>query len=333
MKKINLKRAALLGMATLVLGLYSCKETKKAETESTVVSAEDKKEADPFFKLSLAQWSMHKMVFDEGVDPYTFAEKAKGWGFTGLEYVSGLYYKELEKSNFSKEAMAAFVEKNNAESEKHGMQNVLIMIDGQGDLASIDAKERKKAVENHYKWVDAASAMGCHSIRVNLNGSQKPEEWVANSVDGLKQLASYAKDKNVNIIVENHGGLSSNAAMLAEVMKTVNMENCGTLPDFGNFCIKRKGGSYYSGECEEEYDMYQGVSELMPFAKGVSAKSYNFNEAGNETKIDYSKMLQIVKNSGYTSYIGVEYEGDELGEEAGILATKELLLNASKNLE
>ncbi len=333
MKKINLKRAVLLGMATLVLGMYSCKETKKTDAESTVVTAAEKTKADPFFKLSLAQWSMHKMVFDDGVDPYTFAEKAKGWGFAGLEYVSGLYYKELEKSNFSKEAMAAFVEKCKAESEKHGMQNVLIMIDGQGDLASIDAKERKTAVQNHYKWVDAAAAMGCHSIRVNLNGSQKPEEWFANSVDGLKQLATYAKDKNVNIIVENHGGLSSNASMLAKVMKTVNMENCGTLPDFGNFCIKRKGGSYYSGECEEEYDMYQGVSELMPFAKGVSAKSYNFNEAGNETKIDYSKMLQIVKNSGYTSYIGVEYEGDELGEEAGILATKELLLNASKDLE
>jgi len=146
-------------------------------------------------------------------------------------------------------------------------------------------------------------------------------------------LATYAKDKNVNIIVENHGGLSSNASKLAEVMKAVNMENCGTLPDFGNFCVKRKDGSYYNGECEEEYDMYQGVMELMPYAKGVSAKSYNFDEEGNETKIDYSKMLKIVKNSGYAGFIGVEYEGDELSEEDGILATKELLLNASNNLE
>lgn len=322
-----------MGLAIFLTGIYSCKDTKKVETEATEMSSEMEKEVEPFFQLSLAQWSMHKMVLDEGVDPYTFAEKAKGWGFTGLEYVSGLYYKELEKSNFSEEAMAAFVEKNNAESTKHGMKNVLIMIDGQGDLATTDAKERKKAVENHYKWVDAAAAMGCHSIRVNLAGSQNPEEWLSNSVDGLKQLATYAKDKNVNIIVENHGGLSSNAAKLAEVMKAVNMENCGTLPDFGNFCVKRKDGSYYNGECEEQYDMYQGVMELMPYAKGVSAKSHNFDEEGNETKIDYSKMLEIVKNSGYTGFIGVEYEGNELSEEAGILATKELLLNASNNLE
>lgn len=333
MKRSTLKVAILTGLAILLTGMYSCKDTKKVETEATEMSSEMEKEVEPFFQLSLAQWSMHKMVFDDSVDPYTFAEKAKGWGFTGLEYVSGLYYKELEKSNFSKEAMAAFVEKSNAESAKHGMKNVLIMIDGQGDLATSDPKERKKAVENHYKWVDAAADMGCHSIRVNLAGSQNPEEWVSNSVDGLKQLATYAKDKNVNIIVENHGGLSSNAAKLAEVMKAVNMDNCGTLPDFGNFCVKRKDGSYYNGECEEQYDMYQGVMELMPYAKGVSAKSYNFDEDGNETKIDYTKMLEIVKNSGYTGFVGVEYEGDELSEEEGILATKELLLNASNNLE
>ncbi|ALM08319.1 xylose isomerase [Sediminicola sp. YIK13] len=333
MKRSTLKVAILTGLAFFLTGIYSCKDTKKVETEATEMSSEMEKEVEPFFQLSLAQWSMHKMVFDEGVDPYSFAEKAKGWGFTGLEYVSGLYYKELEKSNFSEEAMAAFVEKNNAESTKHGMKNVLIMIDGQGDLATTDAAERKKAVENHYKWVDAAAGMGCHSIRVNLAGSQNPEEWLSNAVDGLKQLATYAKEKNVNIIVENHGGLSSNAAKLAEVMKAVNMENCGTLPDFGNFCVKRKDGSYYNGECEEQYDMYQGVMELMPYAKGVSAKSYNFDEEGNETKIDYSKMLKIVKNSGYTGFIGVEYEGNELSEEAGIMATKELLLNASNNLE
>ena len=333
MKRSTLKVAILIGLAIFLTGIYSCKDTKKVETEATEMSSEMEKEVEPFFQLSLAQWSMHKMVLDEGVDPYTFAEKAKGWGFTGLEYVSGLYYKELEKSNFSEEAMAAFVEKCKAESTKHGMKNVLIMIDGQGDLATTDAKERKKAVENHYKWVDAAAAMGCHSIRVNLAGSQNPEEWLSNAVDGLKQLATYAKEKNVNIIVENHGGLSSNAAKLAEVMKAVNMENCGTLPDFGNFCVKRKDGSYYNGECEEQYDMYQGVMELMPYAKGVSAKSHNFDEEGNETKIDYSKMLEIVKNSGYTGFIGVEYEGNELSEEAGILATKALLLNASNNLE
>ncbi len=223
--------------------------------------------------------------------------------------------------------MAAFVEKSNAESKKHGMQNVLIMIDGQGDLATTDAKKRKEAVENHFKWVDAAAAMGCHAIRVNLSGSKVPEQWVASSVDGLTQLATYAKDKNIEVLVENHGGLSSNAVMLAEVMTKVNMDNCGTLPDFGNFCIERtKDG------CAEEYDIYKGISELMPHALAVSAKSYDFDAEGNETKLDYPRILKIVKDAGYTGYIGVEYEGSRLSEEEGILATRDLLIKVGKEL-
>src|SRR5690606_3015274 len=159
-----------------------------------------------------------------GVDPYSFAEKAKGWGFGGLEYVSGLY-RDVDAAGHSAEAMADFVEKRKAESEKHGLKNLLIMVDGQGDLASGDAAVRKSAVENHHKWVDAAAALGCHSIRVNLQGSMDPESWVPNSVDGLTQLATYAKDKGINIIVENHGGPSSDAGLLAQVMETVDMDN------------------------------------------------------------------------------------------------------------
>ncbi|WP_190810591.1 sugar phosphate isomerase/epimerase [Flagellimonas sp. S3867] len=320
---------AKVGLAITALGGYACKQAKK-EPEQETAEISEEASMSPFFKLSLAQWSMHKMIWDDGVDPYTFAEKAKAWGFTGLEYVSGLYYKELEKDNFSAEAMKAFVDKSNAEAKKHGMENVLIMIDGQGDLAAEDDKERKEAVENHHKWVEAAAAMGCHSIRVNLNGVQEADAWTKASVDGLTQLATYAKDKNINIIVENHGGLSSNGAMLAGIMKEVGMDNCGTLPDFGNFCIKREDGSYYESKCLEEYDKYQGVKELMPYAKAVSAKSYDFDAEGNETGIDYTKMLKIVKEAGYTGYIGVEYEGSNLGEEEGILATRDLLIKAGK---
>lgn len=330
-KKVFVKKCLLFGVITLFVINISCKE-KEAKIAEVKTEKIAKTSPELFFDLSLAQWSMHKMIFEQNVDPYTFAEKAKNWGFTGLEYVSALYYKELEKENFSEEAMATFVRKCNEESKKHGMQNVLIMIDGQGDLAVSDADERKKAVENHYKWVDAASQMGCSSIRVNLSGSKDEKEWLKNSVEGLTQLATYAKDKDINVIVENHGGLSSNGAKLAEVMENVNMDNCGTLPDFGNFCIIRKDGSIYNGECADEYDMYKGVKELMPSAKGVSAKSYNFDENGNETKIDFSRMLQIVKNANYSGFIGVEYEGNVLSEEEGILKTKELLLKAAKDL-
>lgn len=316
------------GVAFSVLGVYACKENKNKATEATE-NMETEKDAEPFFKLSLAQWSIHKMIKDGGVDPYTFAEKAKNWGFSGLEYVSQLYNPELEDANYSEEAMTAFVEKSNAEAKKHGLENVLIMIDGQGNLAVSDENERNETVEKHKRWVDAAAAMGCHAIRVNLNGSDDPEEWKKNSIDGLTKLCTYAADKNINVLVENHGGLSSNGALHAEVMKAVNMDNCGTLPDFGNFCITRKPDSW---ECAEMYDIYKGVEELMPYAKAVSAKSHNFDANGNETEIDYVKMLQIVKDHGYTGFIGVEYEGSELGEEAGIMATKKLMLEAAKKM-
>jgi len=322
----------ILGIILLFTAFTSCKETKKAEGDSADSKEEVMSSSEPFFEISLAQWSMHRMIREGKSDPYNFAKMANEWGFTGLEYVSQLYNPELSDANYSEEAMAAFVSKCNEEAQKYDMKNLLIMIDGQGNLAVSDEKERNEAVERHFKWVDAAAAMGCHAIRVNLAGSDNPEEWKANSIDGLTKLATYAKDKNINIIVENHGGLSSNAAMVAAVMEAVNMSNCGTLPDFGNFCIKRKDPKDYSAGCAEMYDIYKGVEELMVHAKAVSAKSHNFDADGNESEIDYVKMLQLVKDAGYSGHIGVEFEGGELGEEEGILATKELLLNAAKKL-
>ncbi len=322
-----------LGLICLFALMISCKDAKNHTETSTTSDPPAMKAAAPFFKLSLAQWSIHKMIWDQGTDPYNFAKMAKEWGFSGLEYVSQLYNPELENAGYSKEAMAAFVQKCNEEARKYGMENVLIMIDGQGNLAVDDVAERTVAVERHFIWVDAAAAMGCHAIRVNLAGSDVPENWKANSVDGLTKLATYAKDRNINILVENHGGLSSNGAMLADVMKTVNMPNCGTLPDFGNFCIRRNDPEDYASGCADMYDIYKGVSELMPHAKAVSAKSHNFDGQGNESDIDYVKMLQIVKDAGYQGFIGVEYEGEELGEPEGILATRELLLKASGELK
>lgn len=330
MKRKNISKiVAMAGICISLLATYACKETKKENVESLKTTS-TVSTAEPFFELSLAQWSMHKMIREDGVDPYTFAEKAKNWGFTGLEYVSQLYNPELESANYSEEAMANFVAKSNAEAKKHGMTNVLIMIDGQGNLAVSDEAERNETVEKHKKWVDAAAAMGCHAIRVNLNGSNDPEQWIKNSVDGLTKLATYAKTKNINVLVENHGGLSSNGELHAKVMETVNMANCGSLPDFGNFCIERKPNSW---DCVKEYDKYKGVKELMPYAKAVSAKSNNFNAEGYDTGIDYVEMLSIVKQAGYTGYIGVEYEGSEISEEAGIIATKELLLKAAKEIQ
>ena len=329
MKKISFIRKSFTVLIALsLLGIFACKENKKIGAEKSESVETTEQAAEPFFKLSLAQWSINKMIREGGVDPYSFAEKAKNMGFTGLEYVSQLYPADLENNEYSDEAMAAFVEKSNAEAKKHGMQNVLIMIDRQGNLAVNDEAERNASVERHKKWVDAAAAMGCHAIRVNLNGSMVPEEWHASAVDGLTKLSTYAKTKNINVLVENHGGLSSNGALHAEVMKAVNMDNCGTLPDFGNFCITRNE----DWSCKEEYDKYKGVVELMPYAKAVSAKSNDFDENGNAIGIDYAKLLQTVKDAGYTGFVGVEYEGSILDEEAGIKATKDLMIRVAKEL-
>ncbi len=319
-KQILSKTAALFLLGMVVVSSFSCKNTseKKSETVTEVAQAAE-------LKLSLAQWSIHRMIFEENVDPYTFAQKAHDWGFEGLEYVSALYYNELGAANFSKEAMDHFVKRSNEEAKKYGMTNVLIMIDGQGNLATTDAQERKSAVENHYKWVDAAAQMGCHSIRVNLSGSTDLEVWTPAAVDGLTQLGTYAAEKNINIIVENHGGLSSNADYLTAVMAQVNMDNVGTLPDFGNFCIRRNDPADYGSGCAEEYDRYDGVEKLMKYAKAVSAKSHDFNEAGDEIHSDYYRIMKSVVDAGYTGFVGVEYEGNVHSEEEGILLTRDLL--------
>ncbi len=303
--------------------LVGCKE-KTAKTEQAYHSAEL---SEPFFKLSLAQWSLHRAIGNKELDPLDFAEKAKAMGFEGIEYVSGLYTEKLKTMG-----MEALLDSLKAKSEAHGVANVLIMIDGEGNLAASTEKERNQAVENHKKWVDAAQFLGCHSIRVNLFGSNKEDEWIANATSGLKQLAEYGQSKNINVIVENHGGLSSNASLLARVMKNVNMDNCGTLPDFGNFCVKRDSGGNWDGKCVEEYDKYKGVEEMMPYAKGVSAKSYDFDAEGNETTLDYPRFLKIVKDAGYRGFVGVEFEGSNVSEEKGIELTRDLLLKIGNDL-
>ncbi|QEE48454.1 sugar phosphate isomerase/epimerase [Flavobacterium alkalisoli] len=291
-------------------------------------------EEKPFFKLSLAQWSLHKAILEtKTLSNLDFAKKAKELGFEGVEYVSQLY--QLDENN-QKASLKKLIKELKLRSNDQGIKNVLIMVDNEGELAAADKKERELAVSNHSKWVDAAAELGCHSIRVNLFGTGTEHDfhkWQAVSYDGLSQLSRYASNSGVNIIVENHGGLSSDAEKLIKVIRSINKRNCGLLPDFGNFCVKRENGERWGAPCIEEYDRYKGTLEMMPFAYGVSAKSYDFNEKGDETTIDYYRMLKIVKEAGYNGFIGVEYEGSRLSEEEGILATKALLLKAANQLK
>lgn len=290
--------------------IIQCKP-KAEETSMTTASKE--------LKLSLAQWSIHRSIENGTLKAEDFASIAKNdFGFSAVEYVNGFYRDHAND--------AAYWKKMRAKADSLGVKSLLIMIDEEGDLGNPNAEERKKAVENHYKWVDAASILGCHSIRINAFGEGSKEEVQAAMVDALKQLCTYAAAKNINVLIENHGLYSADGKWVAEIMQQVNMTNVGTLPDFGNWCLSHKWGSTQPGkECTEVYDRYQGVAETLPFAQGVSAKSYTFNEQGDEIVIDYSKMLKLVKDSDFVGYIGIEYEGDPLSEPDGIRATKALL--------
>jgi len=333
MKKASrLFKLSTIVISMLVLTVFSCGEKQKEAAKAT-----DKDELvevqTPFFKLSLAQWSLNKAVRQGGQSPLDFAQNASELGFEGIEYVSQLYRMELEKGDDPKVAMETLLKTLKEKSETYKVENLLIMVDGEGYLATLDDKERAETIENHKKWVDAAKFLGCHSIRVNAHGEGTYEEVAEAAVKGLTALSTYAATQGINVLVENHGGYTSNGQWLAEVMTKVNMPNCGTLPDFGNFCITEGYGSINSEECDNAYDIYKGVSELMPYAKAVSAKSYDFDENGGQPKIDYVKMMQIVKDAGYTGFVGVEYEGENLSEIDGINATKELLLKAASQVQ
>lgn len=326
-RRTFIKQSGQMTLGLGLLGLSACStEATNQQTTEEVKKEMPKETASSkkmFFEISLAQWSLHKALGVRGdkptLDHLDFAAKARNdFGIGGIEYVNQ-FFKDKAKD-------MAFLKQMNQRAADHDVKQLLIMIDREGGLAETDDKVRTAAVENHYKWVDAAQFLGCHSIRVNaFSQSDKMEEAAKAAVDGLGKLAMYAKEGNINVIVENHGGFSSNGAWLKGVMDQIGMDNCGTLPDFGNFCIRRDGGQPWEGECVEEYDRYQGVTELMTHAKAVSAKTHDFDTTGNEIHTDYMKIMKIVKDAGYTGFVGIEYEGDKLTEEEGIKATKALL--------
>lgn len=260
------------------------------------------------FEISLAEWSLHKSLFSGKVDNLDFARMTKEqFGINAVEYVNQFFKDKAQDT--------AYLSDLKDRAESHGVSSLLIMIDGEGALGAPDSADRKKAIENHFKWVEAAKYLGCHSIRVNAQSRGSFDEQQKLAADGLRSLCEFATGHAINVIVENHGGLSSNGQWLAGVIRAVDLPNCGTLPDFGNFRVSR----------DEQYDRYQGVQELMPLAKAVSAKSHDFDDDGNEIHTDYRRMMKIVLDAGYNGYVGIEYEGSKLDEPEGILATKRLL--------
>jgi len=306
---VNMKRREFLGLITASAMGGLC--LKSLPTHGNPAQTQEKKEKDmpgkePPFKISLAQWSWHKRLFGQAepkLDNLDFAKEAHALGIKAIEYVN-IFFKD--KANDTK-----YLAEMKKRAGDLGVKSVLIMCDGEGALGDPDSDLRSRAVNNHHKWVRAAKYLGCHSIRVNAYSKGPDEEQQKLAADGLRRLSEYAAGHDINVIVENHGGLSSDGKWLTGVIKKVDLPNCGTLPDFGNF--------------PPETDIYKAVEMLMPYAKSVSAKSYDFDEKGDETKIDYYRMMKIVLDAGYKSYVGIEYEGERLSETEGIVATKKLL--------
>jgi sugar phosphate isomerase/epimerase len=271
----------------------------------------------PLFRISLAEWSFHRALNSGEMDHLDFITRANTeYGLEAVEYVNTFFFERARDRDY--------LTSMKSRAEEVGVRSLLIMCDNEGDLGHPDERERARVVANHHKWVDAARFLGCHSIRVNARSEAAltPDEQGKLAADGLRRLCELADSYDIDVLVENHGGISSNGAWLASVMELVDHPRIGTLPDFGNFRIRE----------DEWYDRYQGVRELMPYAKAVSAKSHDFDAEGNETRTDYSRMLRLVLDAGYRGHVGIEYEGDKLPESEGVRRTKALLERVRENL-
>ncbi len=338
--RLNRRPIAAIAPGILILCVSGCgpaaTEAPKEEQAVTQVQASDA------FRISLAQWSLHRTFFGAAiedwqsfgrtlmespdavlqgdVDPADFPAIAAGYGIHTIELVNTFYFSKANEESYWSE----FKRK----CDEAGVTVGLIMCDALGNLGDADPGQRKAAVEKHHPWVDVAAFLGAHSIRVNAAGQGTPEEVADNAVEGLSMLGEYGASRGINVIVENHGGYSSDGSWLSGVIERVGMDNVGTLPDFGNFCIEAG-----SEGCLREYDRYKGIAELMPYAKGVSAKSRDFDEDGNEVHSDFLRIMKIVKDSGYTGDVGIEYEGSQLSEDEGIKATKALLERVFSQLQ
>lgn len=299
------RRSILKGAAAVAAGALLPRGAAFAQPSKPATSTAND---EPLFKISLAEWSLHRKLYAKTLDNLDFPKVAKEtFGIDAVEYVNSFFKDKAQD--------AAYLADLKKRCSDLGVTSVLIMCDGEGAIGDADAAKQTQAVDNHKKWIEAAKFLGCHSIRVNAQSSGSWEEQQKRAADGLHRLCEFGDTHGINVIVENHGGLSSNGEWLSGVMTLANHPRVGTLPDFGNFTISDT----------EKYDRYKGVALMMPYARGASAKSYGFDAEGNETTIDFRRMVAIVLKAGYHGRLGIEYEGDGLSEDDGVRATKKLL--------
>jgi len=305
-----LKILSLIALSSLTLSLLvSCSKLTDSSEPVTTLSP-------PAAKYSLAQWSFNRDLFAGEMDTVDFIHAAADMGFDGVEYVSQFFADKVHDF--------AYLDKLNAAAQAAGIKNVMLQVDNMGDLGASDPQLRAQAIAEGKLWVDAASYLNCELMRVNAHGDGSPEQIKANNIAAIGELADYAKQKGVTLIIENHGGISNNGAWLADLVAKLADKNVASLADFHNWCTERENGQLWGAPCTQEYDYYQGFAELIPSAKGVSVKAFEFDSQGNETSMDFAKFFKIMQQASYAGYLGIEYEGTSLPSREGILKTKAL---------
>ncbi|MDG2422676.1 MAG: sugar phosphate isomerase/epimerase [Phycisphaerales bacterium] len=303
------RRTLLQGAAGIAATsvLHACVTSKEIATEKKSMTQDSTK-----YPISLAQWSLHRTIRNGELDPLDFAKTTReNWDIGGVEYVNSFFKDKADDQSYLAELKSR--------ASDHGVESLLIMVDGEGAMGAPDDAALQETVANHRKWLEAARTLGCHSIRVNAQSEGTPDEQRDRCVRGFHMLLPHAEELELDVIIENHGGLSSNGAWLTSLVVAVDHPRLGTLPDFGNFIL--------DWDTREEYDRYKGVTELIPYARALSAKSHDFDESGEETGTDFSRMLAIARSANYEGWVGIEYEGETLSEHDGITRTRDLLIN------
>jgi sugar phosphate isomerase/epimerase len=301
-----------LALARLAPAQEPPKKPQQKPAEPAPAPAAPKK---PLFELSLAEGSLHRALQEKRIEHLDFPVVArKDYDIGSVELVNTFFKDKAKDITYLHELLKR--------AQDNGVRCGLIRVDDEGPLAHPDDDLRDKAVARHRMWLNAAAFLGCHSLRVNLDGEGSARKQRDAACLALDALGNYAEALELRVLVENKSGYSTNPAWLAEVLRQTAHKRVGTLPDFGSF--KDADGA--------DFDRYKGVEQLMPWACAVSARSWDFDERGEERTIDFQRMLKIVVGAGYHSWIGIEYDGQRLSEPDGIRATKKLLLKVRDEL-
>lgn len=286
------------------------------------------------FTIGLSQWAFHRAIFGDARDHYrTFIKnlhsdpdsvlagemdprdivwRARELDVGVVDLVNILWFGHGEDKPWLNDFKTRARDAN--------VTFGVLMCDQLARSGAADAKERRQSVEDHTRWMETAAELGCPFLRINPYGEGTYLEQCQRSAETLHALAERSADYGLEVIVENHGHPGSNGAWLAMLIEMANHSRVGTYTDLDNFFM---GG--WDLNPERRYDRHQGLLDLAPYTKAISAKTHDFDPDGEETTIDYHACLKILIDSGFSGLVSAEFEGNRVDETEGSKLTVELL--------